>query len=107
MKNDDLMDATEVKKNVPGWVYSTCATLMFLSVFINSIGLNLMQINGALTTRLVNKIEGSPMGTGDNKNNNDIQDIKQKLDKVVTKEDLVELLNRIKALEGVSHSPTS
>lgn len=56
--SDEILNNKDIKRNVPRWVMSFCATLMFLSVFINSIGLNLMQINGALTESIVKKING-------------------------------------------------
>lgn len=57
MANEDIIDNEQIKRNVPKWVITFCATLMFLSVFINSIGLNLMQINGALTNVIIRSLE--------------------------------------------------
>jgi hypothetical protein len=78
MKHDILTDK-EIKSNVPKWVIAFCATLMFLSVFINSIGLNLMQINGALTAHIIKLI-----------NNDDPSDeLKEQLKQI--KLDIIEL----------------
>lgn len=63
MSDQDLLSKKELKDSIPGWVKSFCATLVCLSLFINSIGLNLMQINTALTEHLVNKIKGRSANT--------------------------------------------
>jgi hypothetical protein len=98
MKKEDLLDAETVKRNVPKWVVATCATLMFLSVFINSIGLNLMQVNGALTNKIVASLEAPQ------KAREDVKTIKinehQPLDLEAIKE-------RLRALEAISHKPAN
>lgn len=96
MEPQDLLDKKAAKEYVPKWVTALCATLMFLSVFINSIGLNLMQINGALTTRLVNAIEGTgegPKTVGGSS-------------KSLAERQFMEINARLKDLEKDSHSPT-
>lgn len=54
----DIISPKELKTSIPNWVKSFCATLVCISLFINSIGLNLMQINTALTNYVVKKIDG-------------------------------------------------
>ena len=109
MSKEDLLSEDKIKENVPKWVLSTGYTLLFLSVFINSIGLNLMQINGALTENVVSRIESSGDLSGDSAsddNNKNIQEIIRGLDEVATKEDVERIIKRIEELEAVSHEPT-
>lgn len=58
--SDEIISPKELKSSIPNWVKSFCATLVCISLFINSIGLNLMQINTAVTNYIVNKIDGRP-----------------------------------------------
>ena len=66
METQDLLGPKEIKSNVPRWVIAWCATLMFLSVFINSIGFNLMSVNEALTQHVVAAIESKTKVVPDN-----------------------------------------
>ena len=107
--SDELLSEREIKKNVPKWVLSTGYTLMFLSVFINSIGLNLMQINTALTNNIVTRLEvsdsTSPGNPSTNNNNNNIQEIRTLLENAATKDDIAAILDRLDELEAVAHKP--
>ena len=88
----ETLEPKDLKKDVPRWVVATCATLMFLSVFINSIGLNLMQINGALTNRLIERIEGPEVLR-------DRQDLRNVL------EELKDIHEELEDLKALSHPP--
>lgn len=109
MKKEDLLDAETIKKSVPKWVISLCATLMFLSVFINSIGLNLMQINGALTERIVTRIEDRPLLGDDStlpeKEGGASEKISEGEPPNRGAEILEALEKRVVALEAIAHKP--
>jgi len=115
MNKEELLTEDAIKKNVPKWVLSTGYTLLFLSVFINSIGLNLMQINSSLTDVIVARLDAKAEKMGeagkgsvkDYNNNKNIKDIKVSLEDAVTKEDIALILKRLKELEAVSHAPAS
>jgi hypothetical protein len=56
---DDLLSKESINKGASSKVKSFCYTLGFISIFINSIGLNLTQINTALTEKIVEEINSS------------------------------------------------
>lgn len=58
MKND-LLSKEDINKGASSKVKSFCYTLGFVSIFVNSIGLNLTQINTAYTEHIVKMINSS------------------------------------------------
>jgi hypothetical protein len=56
MKND-LLSKESIDKGASSKVKSFCYTLGFISIFVNSIGLNLTQINTAYTEHIVRMID--------------------------------------------------
>lgn len=52
----DLLSKENINKGASSKVKSFCYTLGFISIFVNSIGLNLTQINTAYTEHVVRMI---------------------------------------------------
>jgi len=57
----DLVSTEEMKKHIPKWLIGFGGSLMFISIFINSIGFNLMSINSALTDHVIAAIESKTL----------------------------------------------
>ena len=53
---EDIVTAKQLHDAVPKWLIGFVGSLMAVSLFINSIGFNLMSVNGALTEYAVNSI---------------------------------------------------
>lgn len=53
----DLLSKESIDKGASSKVKSFCYTLGFISIFVNSIGLNLTQINTAYTEHIVRMID--------------------------------------------------
>jgi hypothetical protein len=64
MKND-LLSKASIDKGASSKVKSFCYTLGFVSIFVNSIGLNLTQINTAYTEHIVKVIDGEDIVNSD------------------------------------------
>jgi uncharacterized protein (DUF2126 family) len=64
MKND-LLSKESIDKGASSRVKSFCYTLGFISIFVNSIGLNLTQINTAYTEHIVRMIDKSNQPVND------------------------------------------
>jgi hypothetical protein len=94
MSNTILTDK-EIKRKASPFVVNLCATLAVLSIFVNSIGLNLMQINGAVTDYIITAINNTKP-VADNKTNNDIKALQSIA---------VYQQKQITALQKDSHSP--
>ena len=54
---DELVSNKDIKKHAYPWVMNLVITLTAFSIFLNSIGFNLMQINGAITDNIVRKFD--------------------------------------------------
>ena len=63
MEPTELVSNDEMKKAIPKWLIGFGGSLMFISLFINSIGFNLMSVNTAITDRIVATLEQSEKQT--------------------------------------------
>ena len=89
---DDLLSKEIISKGASIKVKSFCYTLGFISIFINSIGLNLTQINTAYTEYIVRWI-----------NSDELPVTREELD--LAKEELAQIKADIQALKKDSHEP--
>ena len=92
--SDELLTKKDIKNNVPKAVLVIFSTLMALSVFLNSIGLNLTQINTAYTEAIVERI-----------NNSDTSDTRLELEK--TKKEIQALKLEVEKLKKLSHKQST
>ena len=53
---EEIITTQQMKDAIPKWLVGFIGSLMGLSLFINSIGFNLMSVNGALTEYVVSSI---------------------------------------------------
>jgi len=66
MANDKPLSDKDIKKKTYPWVMNLCASLAAISIFLNSIGFNLMQINGAATEYIIRWINKDEINTKQN-----------------------------------------
>ncbi len=98
MSKGEIISA-DMKKYVPKWLIGFGGSLMFISLFLNSIGFNLMAVNTALTEHLIKGIKEA---------DKDLIALHttelMKKHKII--ERLIELEAGVRDLKEDSHSPT-
>lgn len=110
MDKAELVSTEEMGKQIPTWLIGLGGSLMFISIFVNSIGFNLMAVNSALTQQLISTIEAKNPTVSKALKTQMVTSIEAGKDITFNPELLQRILileRKVAALEKDSHAPAS